>query len=210
MKPSAPERFLPRGQEDGEARIGQYGRAIRRTRGQKAPGPCGLPTGGVPPPAFVQTARKARGRGQPRRCGARPVSPHRPSRRAWRIATREPQRRLIPSDNILLQAMNAVQQIRISGNNLARRLIGVLLDIFFPPLCMSCRKRVSEPHALCAACWLAISFIEGAICQRCGTPFELDPGSETVCGACQSNRMILIAHEPFLNMTMLPGAWCSD
>jgi len=85
MEPFAPERFLHRGQERGEARIGQYGRAPRRTHGQKAPGPCGL-----------------RSRGRPPRCGARPMYPHRPSRRALRIAAREPQRKLIPSGRNLL------------------------------------------------------------------------------------------------------------
>jgi ComF family protein len=82
--------------------------------------------------------------------------------------------------------MNAVQQIRTSGTHLTRRIARRLLDLFFPPLCMSCRIRVSEPHALCATCWLAISFIEGALCARCGTPFESDPGGETICGACHA------------------------
>jgi predicted amidophosphoribosyltransferase len=44
--------------------------------------------------------------------------------------------------------------------------------------------RVGEAHALCAACWNAISFIEGALCSCCGSPFEVDPGSETLCGPC--------------------------
>lgn len=44
--------------------------------------------------------------------------------------------------------------------------------------------RVGEAHALCAACWNAISFIEGAFCSCCGSPFDVDPGSETLCGAC--------------------------
>src|SRR5262249_40644861 len=54
----------------------------------------------------------------------------------------------------------------------------------FPPLCVSCRGRVGEPHALCAKCWNAMSFLEGALCTRCGAPFDLDPGTETVCGPC--------------------------
>lgn len=44
--------------------------------------------------------------------------------------------------------------------------------------------RVGEAHALCAACWNAISFIEGSLCTCCGSPFDVDPGSETLCGAC--------------------------
>jgi ComF family protein len=80
--------------------------------------------------------------------------------------------------------MNSIQQLRTTADQLASRATRALLDIFFPPLCMACRKRVREPHALCAACWLAISFIEPPLCARCGHPFDADPGSETICGAC--------------------------
>jgi ComF family protein len=51
---------------------------------------------------------------------------------------------------------------------------------------MGCRARVAEPHSLCASCWSAISFIEGALCARCGMPFDIDPGGETVCGPCHA------------------------
>jgi ComF family protein len=80
--------------------------------------------------------------------------------------------------------MNSFQQVRTTADQLLTRATRAVLDIFFPPLCMSCRKRVSEPHALCAACWLAISFIERPLCARCGNPFDADPGSETICGPC--------------------------
>ena len=84
--------------------------------------------------------------------------------------------------------MNSIQQIRLTGNRLAQRTARALLDIVFPPLCMGCRKRVSEPHALCAACWLAISFIEAPLCAKCGTPFDADSGGETLCGPCHIHR----------------------
>ena len=58
------------------------------------------------------------------------------------------------------------------------------LDLVFPPLCVACRVRVGEPHSLCARCWNAMSFLESALCARCGAPFEVDPGAETVCGPC--------------------------
>ena len=67
---------------------------------------------------------------------------------------------------------------------LARRGAQRALNLIFPPLCVACRMRVGEAHALCASCWNAISFIEGALCSCCGSPFEVDPGGETVCGAC--------------------------
>jgi len=64
------EGILRRGQETGEERSAHYGRALRRTRDAKAPGPKGL-----------------RADGRPLRCAARPMSPHRSSRRAWWIAS---------------------------------------------------------------------------------------------------------------------------
>jgi len=68
----------------------------------------------------------------------------------------------------------------------ARKGAARALDFLFPPLCVSCRSRVLEAHALCAACWNKISFIEGAVCSACGTPFDVDPGGETLCGACHA------------------------
>jgi ComF family protein len=68
----------------------------------------------------------------------------------------------------------------------ARRGLGLVLDFLFPPLCVSCRARVSEPHQLCSQCWSAIAFIEGAMCARCGTPFAVDPGADSICAACHA------------------------
>jgi len=82
--------------------------------------------------------------------------------------------------------MSAEGGISSIKSNPVRRIGRAMLDIFFPPLCMSCRKRVAEPHALCPACWSAISFIAGAVCAKCGTPFESDPGGETLCGPCHA------------------------
>ena len=57
-------------------------------------------------------------------------------------------------------------------------------DFLFPPLCISCGERISEPYALCSKCWREVSFVEGAVCARCGFPFEIDPGENTVCAGC--------------------------
>jgi ComF family protein len=80
--------------------------------------------------------------------------------------------------------MAFAREITQSVPGLVRRSAVRALNLIFPPLCVSCRMRVGEAHALCAACWNAISFIEGPLCSGCGTPFEVDPGSETLCGAC--------------------------
>jgi predicted amidophosphoribosyltransferase len=69
----------------------------------------------------------------------------------------------------------------------ARRVGRAVLDFVYPPLCAACRAPVSEPHALCPDCWKAIAFLDGPPCATCGLPFELDPGSDTVCGACHAD-----------------------
>lgn len=76
------------------------------------------------------------------------------------------------------------QSVPVSGARGGHTLSRRVLDFVFPPLCVSCRARVSEPYALCARCWNAMTFLEGAVCVRCGAPFPIDPGGETVCGPC--------------------------
>lgn len=61
-----------------------------------------------------------------------------------------------------------------------------LVDLLFPPLCIACREHVSEPGSLCAECWRSITFLDGPACARCGLPFELDPGGETLCAGCHA------------------------
>jgi ComF family protein len=78
--------------------------------------------------------------------------------------------------------MDARKEIAVS--QFARKGGVRLLDFLFPPLCVSCRARVRDAHALCASCWNTISFIEGAMCAACGMPFDVDPGGETLCAVC--------------------------
>jgi ComF family protein len=65
-----------------------------------------------------------------------------------------------------------------------RRFARGMLDMAFPPLCVSCRSPVTEPHGLCAQCWRSIMFLDGPCCACCGYPFDFDPGGDTLCGAC--------------------------
>jgi len=67
-----------------------------------------------------------------------------------------------------------------------RRAGRAALDLLFPPLCISCRAQVSDPGALCPACWQAIQFLDGPMCERCGLPFDFDPGGETLCAGCHA------------------------
>jgi ComF family protein len=59
-----------------------------------------------------------------------------------------------------------------------------ILDLVYPPLCISCREPVTDPGSLCPACWQALAFLDGPVCTACGLPFEVDPGGETLCATC--------------------------
>jgi len=59
-----------------------------------------------------------------------------------------------------------------------------VLDFLFPPVCLQCRRRVSEPGNLCADCWREIAFIDGAQCASCGLPFEAPTFAGARCAAC--------------------------
>jgi ComF family protein len=60
-----------------------------------------------------------------------------------------------------------------------------VLDFLYPPLCMACRLPVAQP-GLCAACWSAITFLEGPACACCGLPFPVDLGDGNLCAACMA------------------------
>lgn len=52
-----------------------------------------------------------------------------------------------------------------------------LANLVLPPTCAACQAPISTPGALCAPCWLAVSFIETPICARLGLPLAFDPGA---------------------------------
>lgn len=66
---------------------------------------------------------------------------------------------------------------------MGRKVVKALLDLLFPPLCIACRGPVGEP-GLCAACWSAITFLEGPGCACCGLPFAVALEGETLCAGC--------------------------
>ena len=54
----------------------------------------------------------------------------------------------------------------------ARRLV----EIVYPPQCVSCDAATADAHALCPACWTGIRLISAPYCARLGTPFAHDFG----------------------------------
>lgn len=65
-------------------------------------------------------------------------------------------------------------------------LLTKTLDLLFPPLCMACRAAVGQP-GLCAACWSAVTFLEGPACGCCGLPFPVALEGDNLCAACLAN-----------------------
>ena len=61
-------------------------------------------------------------------------------------------------------------------NEAVRCATGFLLGLIYPPTCIACQGATGAPHALCAACWSGIRFIERPYCERLGTPFPVDLG----------------------------------
>ena len=53
-----------------------------------------------------------------------------------------------------------------------------IVDVVFPPGCLACREATATVDALCSTCWRAVRFIERPYCERLGTPFAADLGSE--------------------------------
>lgn len=62
-----------------------------------------------------------------------------------------------------------------------------LADLLYPPLCVACRAPVGEA-GYCAACWSAVTFLDGQGCACCGMPFSVDLGEGSLCAACLARR----------------------
>ncbi len=74
--------------------------------------------------------------------------------------------------------------LSLASPSILRRLWGGFLDLLLPPRCLGCGATVGAPGTLCAACWRGIAFLGAPCCACCGYPFEFDPGSGGLCGAC--------------------------
>ncbi|MEL6277391.1 MAG: ComF family protein [Pseudomonadota bacterium] len=68
-----------------------------------------------------------------------------------------------------------------------RALLSPLLDVVYPPTCLTCEEPAMETGGLCASCWRETPLIAGRVCDRCGAPMEYDAlgGSDAPCESCQ-------------------------
>jgi ComF family protein len=60
--------------------------------------------------------------------------------------------------------------------NLASEALAWPARVLFPPVCVGCRRHVTEPGALCGSCWPQLRFLEKPWCPVMGTPFQYDMG----------------------------------
>lgn len=68
-----------------------------------------------------------------------------------------------------MATMHHVRTLAATALTLPARLL-------FPPVCAGCRRQVSQPGALCGACWPQLRFLEKPWCAVMGTPFAHDMG----------------------------------
>jgi len=62
-----------------------------------------------------------------------------------------------------------------------------LLQLIYPPQCLTCDAAVTADFALCSACWREAVFIAGVTCDKCGVPLPGDAphdGSAVLCDDC--------------------------
>lgn len=63
-----------------------------------------------------------------------------------------------------------------------------ILDIIFPPCCISCGENVNESGTICHKCWGEINFISDPQCNICGFPFDFEISNNPICAACAKEK----------------------
>lgn len=63
-----------------------------------------------------------------------------------------------------------------------------ILDIIYPPRCISCGSGVHENGNICSICWGDINFISDPQCHICGFPFDFQAGEKALCGGCMKDK----------------------
>lgn len=59
------------------------------------------------------------------------------------------------------------------------------LRFLYPPHCLTCDAPVQAEFALCGPCWRETRFVQGLVCDLCGTPLPgEDPGHPVHCDDC--------------------------
>lgn len=61
-----------------------------------------------------------------------------------------------------------------------------LIQLVYPPQCITCGALVDSDFGLCGPCWRETPFIAGLTCTKCGTPLPGEAGQdeEVLCDDC--------------------------
>lgn len=63
--------------------------------------------------------------------------------------------------------------------------VGSVLNVIYPPRCLTCTELTDHGASLCADCWSNTTFIAGAICDVCGAPLPgVSFGDKLKCDTC--------------------------
>ncbi|SFQ03853.1 comF family protein [Roseivivax halotolerans] len=62
--------------------------------------------------------------------------------------------------------------------------VQTVLDLVFPPRCLSCGGFTGEDGGLCGPCWRDTPFITGLVCKMCGVPLPGRDAEEAICDDC--------------------------
>lgn len=58
----------------------------------------------------------------------------------------------------------------MAGNRRASAVFQTVLELIYPSCCLTCDEQVETSGALCGNCWRETPFIQGLVCDLCGTP----------------------------------------
>jgi len=84
-----------------------------------------------------------------------------------------------------MSAEDGVFQGRLKPGPWATALWRGALDLVFPPQSLD-GGEAAMAGGLSAATWSRIHFLDGPVCDGCGTPFEYDQGPGARCAACMA------------------------
>lgn len=67
-----------------------------------------------------------------------------------------------------------------------------IINLVFPPKCISCGKIVEEYDALCHNCWKEIEFIQKPFCNKCSSPLQVKISENDLCANCLKNMPLYV------------------
>lgn len=63
-----------------------------------------------------------------------------------------------------------------------------LVQMIYPPRCLSCGGLVETDFGICSACWPKTPFISGLNCDLCGTPLPGQSDRAEICDECMKTE----------------------